>query len=347
MKKIRTIALAALAALGPVMVSAQEKEKVRVAAFTWPAYGYWSIVEAQNLSDEIEIEFIGIEDPFDSMNLLSSGQVDVVLNTLDYAPIGTSEERPISVVAYYAVSTASDKIILDAGIDGATDLVGETVGVLEGGLPHIFMAMWLDKYGVSIDDVNVSNIIADDVFAAMIGDSISAGVFWEPYASNVLEAKDGTHLVATSGDPEWIKTGLIADAMYMNDDFIASKPNAAKAFMRAYFEAIAWREENPEAGNEIIAEGMKMPIEDVNSVLAAAGTDGSLDLYSFDESARVCGVLEGSPPNGQTNGQLIKMFADTNDWWVRIGLLQTHENPLDGIDCTVMDALVADGFSTE
>lgn len=318
---------------------------VRVSGFTWPSYGYWSIVEKQKLSDKIKIEFRPIEDPYDSMSLLAAGQLDVVLNTLEYAPIGASEGRPISVVAYFAISQGADKIIVAPDIANAADLAGKTVGVLEGGLPEIFMSMWLEKNGVDIAKVQKVNVIADDVFAAMVGGSISAGVFWEPFATNVLGTVKGTRLVANSGDPEWLKTGVIADAIYMNKDFATRNPAAAEEFVRAYFAAIAWQKTHPAEGNAMIAEAMKMPEKDVASVLGTAGEKGSLYVYSFQDSARLCGALAGDPPFGQANGQIQDIWSTIASWWVKLGRLK--EAPASAVDCRLMASLAKAGFTGE
>jgi NitT/TauT family transport system substrate-binding protein len=342
--KLKLLASAAFV-LWAGVTSALAQTTVKVAGFTWPSYGYWSIVENQKLSDKIKIEFRQIEDPYDSMSLLASGQLDVVLNTLEYAPIGASEGRPISVVAYYAVSKGADKIIVGPDIKAPTDLKGKTVGVLEGGLPEIFMAMWMDANGVDPKSVKKTNVIAEDVFAAMVGGSISAGVFWEPFASNVLKAREGTRLVANSADPEWLRSGVIADAIYMNKDFVAKNREAAEEFVRAYFAAIAWRNGKTAEGNKQIADALKMPIDDVNAVLGTGDTPGDLYVYGFKESARLCGAMEGEPPFGQTNGQIEQIWTTISNWWVRLERLK--EAPASQVDCSLIASLAKSGFTGE
>jgi NitT/TauT family transport system substrate-binding protein len=341
MNKLMPPVLAAALILTPSIGAAQEV--VRASGFTWPSYGYWSIVEQEKLSDSIAIEFQLIEDPYDSMGLLAAGQLDVVLSTLEYAPLAASEGLPINVVAYYAISHGADKIIVGPDIAQPSDLVGKTVGVLEGGLPEIFMAMWMESNGLDMSkSVTTTNVIADDVFAAMVGGSISAGVFWEPFASNVLEVREGARLVANSADPEWLRSGVIADAIYMNSDFVAAKPEVAAEFVRSYFEAIAWRAENPDEGNAIIAEAMRMPVEDVGAVLGTAEAEGDLYVYSFAESARLCGAIEGDPPFGQTNGQITQIWGTISTWWVRLGRLP--EMPASTVNCSLVETLAAAGF---
>jgi NitT/TauT family transport system substrate-binding protein len=178
----------------------------------------------------------------------------------------------------------------------------------------------------------------------MIGGDISAGVFWEPFATNILTASKGSRMVADSGELEWLKTGVVADAIYMSNDFVQNHREAALEFLKAYFRAIAWRDDHPAEGNKIIAAGMKMPVEDVDSVLGAADQSGTLYVYPFLESARLCGAAEGNPPFGQTNGQITEIWRTINDWWVRIGLLQDNIDPSAGIDCTLERDLAKSGF---
>ena len=58
------------------------------------------------------------------------------------------------------------------GIEGPEDLKGKKVAVVEGGLAQIYVAMWLEKNGHPFDSVEYVNIIADDAFAAMIGEML-------------------------------------------------------------------------------------------------------------------------------------------------------------------------------
>ncbi|MEX2297298.1 MAG: ABC transporter substrate-binding protein, partial [Dongiaceae bacterium] len=310
-----------LAVLGGNTASAAEE--VRVAGLTWPGYGFWFIVQEKNLAPDLEISYQTIEDPYESFALASSGQLDIVYSTIEFAPIAAAEEFPIKLVAYGNLSHGTDKIIVGPGIDSAEDLRGEKVAVLEGGLAQLYMAMWLEANGVPYTEVEYVNLIMDDAATAMIGGDVKAAEFWEPFGANTLKSVEGSKIMATSADEQWEKNALIADALFMSDAFITERREVAVKALQALYDAIEWWKANPTEGNQIIAEGMKMTVEDVELVIGADGTglDGGLYPYTFEETARFCGSMPGDPPFGQTNGQMADHWRMTNEWWIKFGLM--------------------------
>ena len=87
---------------------------------------------------------------------------------------------------------------------------------------------------------------------------------------------------------------------------------------------------------------MQVTVDDVRSILGGENNpdDGTLTMYSLEESARFCGVAEGDPPFGQRNGQINDHWTLTNTWWVAFGLMSGMVEPAAGIDCSIFrDAL--------
>ena len=287
---------------------AMAADPVRVSGRTLPGYGFWFIVQEKNLAPDLEITYQTIEDPFESFALASAGELDIVYSTIECAPIAASEGFPIKLVAYGNLSHGTDKIIVAPGVESAEDLRGQKVAVLEGGLAQLYMAIWLESNGVPYDSVEYVNLIMDDAASAMIGGDVAAAEFWEPFGANTLEALPGSKIMASTSGTQWEENALIGDALFMSDAFINERRDVALKAMRALYDAIDWWKANPTEGNRIIAEGMKMSVEDVELVIGADGTclDGGLCPYSFIETARFCGSAPGEPPFGQTNGQMLR-----------------------------------------
>ena len=68
-------------------------------------------------------------------------------------------------------------------------------------------------------------------------------------------------------------------------------------------------------------------------------------MYDFNESARVCGVLDGDPPFGLPNGSMPEVVSLTNKWWIKLGLMNKTHNSSKGIDCSLMADLVKEGYN--
>lgn len=321
-------------------------DKVRVAGLTWPGYGWWFIAQTKKLAPDLEITYQAIEDPFQSFTLMTSGQLDIVSSTAEFAPISASQNMPVRMFAFGNLSHGTDKIILRPEVAKAADLKGKKVAVMEGGLPQIMMGIYLEKNGLPFNSVEYVNVIMDQAAAAMVGGTVGAAELWEPFGSQTLTAVPGAKVVASTADAEWAASGLIADAHYINAEWAKNnRPIALKA-LKAMYDAIAWWKKNPAEANKIIADGMKMSVADVELVLGkdGSGLDSGLAPYTFIQAAQFCGAAPGEPPFGQKNGQLVEHYKLTNSWWVKFGVVKETYAPEKGIDCSLLKDLYDSGY---
>jgi len=325
---------------------AEAKDEVRISGLTWPGYGFWYIAMEKNLAPDLELTYQRIEDPYESFNLVTADQMDVVSSTVEFTPIGVERGMPLKLVAFANLSYGTDKIVVAPGINGPEDLKGKEVAVLEGGLAQIYMAMWLEQNGVKFDAVKYRNIIADDAFAAMVGGSIAASEFWEPYGSNTLKALPGSKVAAQSREPYWLKHAVVADGLFMSSKFTTERRDVARKTLKALYDAIAYWKKNPAEGNKIISEGMKMSLDDVELVIGKDGTglDGGLYVYDFLEAARFCGAAPGNPPFEQKNGQMDDHWNLMSEWWLKFGLIKKIAAPDTGVECQLHKELHDAGY---
>ena len=316
-------------------------EKVRIGHWSWPGYGFFYVAEEKGLvPDGIEFEYSIIEDPVQLFALQSTGQLDVVLSTIEYGPIATAQNMPIKLAGLTNLGYGSDHIILREDIKSASDLIGKKVAVFEGGLSQIYMGIWLEENGVKFDQVEMVNLIAGDAAAAMISGQVAGAELWDPYGGQVLAELAGSHEVSNSKDPALLKLALIADAIFVSDKFTAERNDAAVKTMKAMFAGAEYWRNNADEANEIIARRTGFSIEDVQGILGGKNNpeDGTMYMYNIREAARFCGAAAGAPPFGQSNGQLSDHFKLTNDWWVKFGLMEKTVNLADGIDCSLLKA---------
>lgn len=341
------VCCAFVATVGGAMTWANET--VRIGHFSWPGYGFFHIVDEKNLAPNIDIEFTILEDPYQLFGLMSTGQMEVVTSTVEYGPIAAAEKAPIKLVAYTNISYGTDKIILHPDIKSAADLKGKQVAILEGGLTQIYMGIWLEQNGVMWDEVQMVNLIMNDAAAAMISGQVAGGEFWDPWGTNVLNELEGAQLASQSREPFWLQTALLADSIYMSADFLHNKREVAVDLIRAYYEAVDWWYNNPAEGNQIIADALQFEIEDVELVMGKDDIpeDATLYVYTFIESARFCGVAPGDPPFNQVNGQFYQHWKLTNEWWVKMGLLDEMVPPARGIDCSIVREVYELGYFGE
>jgi NitT/TauT family transport system substrate-binding protein len=328
----RLIAAGWLAAALCMGAAAQAKEPVRVSMFSWPGYAFLQLAQQKGLVDpNLQLEITIIEDPLQSFSMIASGRLDATFSTAEYGPIAAEQGMPMKVVGLTTFNCGMDKIIVHPKVKEPSDLVGEKVAVMEGGLSRMV------------------NLIMDNAAAAMVGGEIAAGEFWEPYGSQVLEGLPGSRVVASAAEPFWMSTALLSDAIYFSDALIEERRQEALALMRAYYDGKAYWRSHPAEANRIIAEALGFPIADVELVLGGNAEYCETGAYyaPFAVAAQVCGSAPGDPGHHMANGAIFDQWRLTTEWWVKLGNMEAPAEPGKGIDCSLKADLVEQGYAPE
>lgn len=347
--RIRTLAGALVAAafvLGAPAADAAEKVKVML-GISWPPYAIWNVIAEKNLAPDLEIEVVHMDDPIQAHGMLAAGQIDVLMNTIDYAPIIAEQNMAIKLVSFSNLDYGSSQILVGPGIDEPADLRGKKVGAFDGYISQLMMVLWLKEGGVGVDEVEWVNLTPEEAMAAMISGDVAAAYTWDPWASEILTNLDGSQSISNAKQDYWLQTALLSDSMFMNADFVHERRDVALSVMRAYFDGIEWWRQNPAEGNAIIAEVLGYPPADVDWVLGTDGTsqDGALRMYGFMEAAQFCGVAPGEPPHGQANGQIWRTFTLTNEAWKDVGINQAIVPAARTVDCSLLRELYETGYA--
>ncbi len=325
-------------------VAAAEKIRVGIAV-SWPGYGFLELARLKNMMPDYDLEITIYEDPIAGHNQLAAGNIDVYGSTLDYIPIAIENNLPIVNVAYTNPSYGVDQVVLAPGID-VKDIKGKKVAAPEAFIGQILVGVWMAQNDINPKDVTWVNLNADEGVGPMISGDIAASYMYEPYTSKLTAALEGTQIVADTSQDTYKKLGLFGDSLYMNTEFIKSNRKAALAVLKARWDAVQYWHDNTAEVNQIWADYLKWPIEDIEFV---TGTNGKYFLggnymFDFNESAQFCGSIAGEPPFG-SNGGFADAVKSTNEWWVKLGVVKDMHDPNMGIDCSLMDELAAGGYS--
>lgn len=346
LNKLLSIAGAAAVAATLAMPSAQAKETVNVGVcVSWPGYAMLEVARQKDLVPDYDLNITIFEDPLGGHSALAAGQVDVYGCTADYVPLTVDRGTDVVNVAFMNPSFGVDHIILAPETE-ASDLAGKKVSAPQAYIGHLLMGLWLDSQGIKPDQVEWVNLNADEAVGPMLSGDLSAAYMYEPWISKVLEAMPGARSVVNTADPAMLKTGIFMDSLFMNKKFIAERREAAIAVLKARWDGLGYWHDHVEETNQLIADFLQWPLEDIGFVIGTNGKsfEGGIYMYDFDESARVCGVLEGEPPFGLANGSMADVVSLTNDWWIKLGLMENKIDAAKGIDCSLMGDLVVGGY---
>jgi len=341
------LAASAIASLSfSAIPAANAAETIRVGHFSWPGYGFLYVNQHHNLSPDLNFEFTVIEDPVQLFALLGTNKLDVVFSTIEFGPILAAEDMGSKLVALSNLGYGSDDIIVHPDIKSAADLKGKQVAVLEGGLSHIMMGIWLEQNGVKWNEVEMVNLVAGDAAAAMMSGQVAAAELWAPFNTEVLENLPGSRSVANSLETQWLESGLIADAIFMSNDLLDNRRDLAVKTLQAIFKGVEHWRANSEVDNQVISDAVGFPMADVEAIIGNGKLttevakndikDGTLYMYTLEDTARFCGVAPGSPPFGQKNGQMVDHWNLTQKWWVNFGFMTDVADPAKGLDCALV-----------
>ena len=256
-------ALVACCAVGLVApLSAMAAEKVSVAIISYSPYGPWYIVKERNLAKDIDLDIKIIEGIPEKNAAIASGQLQCMNNTVDTIMLAHAGGIPLKQVVHSSASYGLDQVIVTKDIKSVRDFKGKTFGADYGFVNHLWMLLTLRREGMGFKDVTLKAMIPQDSAAAFASGGIDIDVNYDPFAATSLKRKDSYVFKSSLTDRTW-ERGLLADAIACNDKWMTEKPAVAKELFRAWFEAVDWWKENPEAGNEIIAKGLGWPVSDV------------------------------------------------------------------------------------
>lgn len=336
----------ALAALASLAGTASAKEAVNVGiCVSWPGYAMLEVARQKGLAPELEFNLTIFNDPIGGHSALAAGQIDVYMCTGDYVPLTVDSGTDVAMVAFTNPSYGVDHIIMSPGVE-TSDLAGRKVAAPQAYIGHLLMGLFLDSVGAPVDSVEWVNLNADEAVGPMMSGDLAAAYLYEPWISQVLENRPGAHSAIHTADPAMLATGIFMDVMYMNKNFIAERRQVALDLLKARWDAVQHWHDNTEETNQIFADYLQWPVEDVGYVIGTNGKffEGGIYMYDFDEAARVCGVLEGDPPFGLPNGSIVEVANTTNEWWVKLGLMTEMHDNTPGVDCSLMAELLASGY---
>lgn len=347
-KKKATIAtlLCASAMTLPGVSAAQDSETINIGLnVSWPGFSFLELARQKGLAGNHDLNLTIFEDPLGGHAALAAGQIDVYLSTAEYTPFAIERGTDTVLVSHLNISYGVDKVLIAEDMT-AEELKGQKVGAPQAYIGEILMGMWLDKEGLTPDDVEWVNLNADEAVGPVMSGDLAAAYMYEPWVTRVLDNLDTAEIAADTAEPYYLDTGIFMDAMYMNKTFIKEQRKAAVDMIRARFDALQYWHDHTEEVNQLFSDYLQWPVSDIESVVGTNGKylDDGLYMLDFDETARICGALDGEPPHGIEQGSIVQSVARTNEWWVKLGLMDGEQDAAKGVDCSLIADLVDSGY---
>lgn len=256
----------ALAAVATGIASSAQAGTLSIGHTTWVGYGTLYLARDLGYFKEngLTVELPVIEEASMYMAGQASGQLSGSASTIDEV----LKYRPqfcFRAVAALDDSHGGDGVLVGKDVTSLQELKGKAVAVNEGSTSQFWLSYLLKKNGMSMSDITVQNMTADDAATAFVAGRVPAAVTWEPHLSMVRSKQQGKVLVDSSSTP-----GVIVDVVALNCSVIEKQPEDVKALVAGLYKAVQYTKDHPEEAYKIMAKGVGGYLADPKELAAAA-----------------------------------------------------------------------------
>ncbi|MFF5498529.1 ABC transporter substrate-binding protein [Streptomyces aquilus] len=165
----------------------------------------------------------------------------------------------ITVVSAFHGTSQGDAILVphDSKLTKPEQLKGRSVAVAQGSSAHYQLVASLEAAGLSLNDVKVKYLQPADALAAFTSGRVDAWAVWDPYTSQVLQAKQGR--ILTTGDG--VTNGLTFQVAAPSAVRDKEKAAAIKDYLERLRRATTWVHDHQEEWAKVWAKDTGLPYE--------------------------------------------------------------------------------------
>ncbi len=205
----------------------------------------------------LTVELIPVQSAVERDALLRGGGAEGAL--LDPIAIALFNKDEVTMIGVRLVNDpASGKFAIiaspESGVTAVGGLAGVPVGVAFNTITEYVADVMLRDAGVPAESINLAEWRQINVrLEAVINGQLACGVFPEPYATYALE--HGCVLLARDSE----LGGLAPDILCLSAKLASENPDRAKAFLKAYEEAVKLIRDDPSRWDSLIEEQGLVP----------------------------------------------------------------------------------------
>lgn len=207
----------------------------------------------------------GIDLKWESFGTSSSRMSALMAGNIDVA--GTGVVSAIALMArgakqFYVIGVPEnfgrvEGLFVRQDVNSLQDLKGKTIGTTFASSAHMLVLDLMATNGLVVDkDINIVNVSAPELPAAIKSGQIDACATWTPYFNNIAAMPEMKLLADDTSFRLFKAFGVTPgpDVLVVRKSFAEEKPEAVKRFAKAYFGACASLRSNPEAAAPVLTE---------------------------------------------------------------------------------------------
>jgi NitT/TauT family transport system substrate-binding protein len=293
----RVFITATLLALLVLPAAAQKpQDSVTVAHVVTLAHApyYIALDKGYFVEEGLKVEESTVRSAQDAQSMLATGKLDVSMGAISTAFFNAQDQgldlRVTAALGIQGEPQAYTQILVrkdlwDGGaVKSGRDLKSRKVGIIRNSLPEYLLVIMLEKYGMSINDVEEVNLGFPEMSIALKNRAIDAAIIPDPFAATVIAHGDAALL-----QPE-ARTGIgdLSTMVFFSGEFMRQRPAVAVRFLRGLLHAARETQEaynkNPELAR-LLSTATKLSVEAIQQS-TPPGFDPTLDIAKFSASLR-------------------------------------------------------------
>lgn len=261
----------------------------------------------------VTVEFFPASSALEREQLFAAGEVDGMLTDVIGPAITNAAAEPSVRIVATARRAFEDAPLFrllaapNSGIDAPEDLAGTAIGISENSVIQYLGDRLLQSAGLTTEDIVFESIPSiPSRFSLMMEGQLGASILPDPLASAAIEA--GAILILD--DTEFVAEQLSQSILSFSNTILAEKPEAVRAFLRAWNRAVADLNANPDEFRQLLLDNTSVP-------------DSVKDTYTIPPF-----------PLGEITSESV--WDDVNAWLVERGIIETPASYADSVDASFL-----------
>ncbi|ADU70313.1 ABC transporter substrate-binding protein [Pantoea sp. At-9b] len=249
---VRALTVAVI--LGGVLSAQAADTKVAIGISGWTGFAPLTLAEKAGIFKkhglDVDVKMI----PQSSRHLaVASGTIQCAATTVETYISWNAAGVPIKQIVQLDKSYGADGLATRSDITSIKDLKGKTVAVdAPGTSPYFLLAWMLDKNGLTMKDVHLATMAPQAAAQSFAAGQNDAAVTYEPYLSVIRNQPKSGKILATTLDYP-----MVMDTLGCTPTFLKEHPQAAKALVASYYDALEMIKQQPDKSNEIMGAAVK------------------------------------------------------------------------------------------
>jgi NitT/TauT family transport system substrate-binding protein len=298
------------------------KEPFHIAFNEWVGFAPFFLAKEKGFYGDLPVEFDFVALEGDKRAGLYAGRFQMICETTDmFQTNRDSIPYPGKIVFAIDESHGGDGVIAIDSVKSLKDLKDKTA-VSEPGQPaHFILQYLLHKEGMTLNDIKIQNMTSSDAAAAFIAGRADIAGTYEPYLSNALQKRKGSHLLVSSKD----LPGLIVDVAIVNDDIMQKRNEDLRRIYSGWCKAVDYFNNNRSDAVAIMAKAFKLKPEEFEDTISG------LRYFDCQRGKELFG-------NSTQPGPIFDTFKSIGEILQANGLTNAVDTPAAKIDLSIVNS---------